>query len=196
MTMQTLTREDPTCATLPGAVPAGRGRSGAPLPADCPARAAFAPVRVADASPAAAAAPRTEAGRRAAQRRRARVAADRRPPSGVLPSSTRTAAVVTADHGDEVDRREFRVGRWTRLVSTLSVLAAGAILGVVLLSSGGSEVIGQVTVTPGDTLWSIAQQADPGADTRAVVDRIKDLNGLGSDAIAAGAVLQVPTAGH
>jgi LysM repeat protein len=104
--------------------------------------------------------------------------------------------VVTADHGDEVDRREFRVGRWTRLVSTLSVLAAGAILGVVLLSSGGSEVIGQVTVTPGDTLWSIAQQADPGADTRAVVDRIKDLNGLGSDAITAGAVLQVPTAGH
>jgi LysM repeat protein len=80
---------------------------------------------------------------------------------------------------------------------TVSVLTAVAVVAVVLLSSGGSpEVIGTVTVAPGDTLWSIAQRAEPGADVRAVVDRIRDLNGLGGDSIPAGVALRVPTRGR
>ena len=125
-------------------------------------------MRVADASPVAAAAPRTEVGcrRRAADVLGAGGALDRRPPSGVLPSSNRTSAVVTADRGDEVDHREFRLGRWSRLACTVSLLGTAVILAVVLLSAGTAEVVGQVTVATGDTLWSIAQEADPGADTR------------------------------
>ncbi|MFI0485125.1 LysM peptidoglycan-binding domain-containing protein [Actinomadura sp. 9N215] len=38
-----------------------------------------------------------------------------------------------------------------------------------------------VVVEPGDTLWNLAADADPGADPRVVVQRIIDLNGLGGD---------------
>ncbi len=192
MTIQTLTQDLPTCGTSPCA--AGRAADSGVAARSLLVSAGLSALPASRAEPPASL---TEAGRRAAQRRRARISAYDRPPSGMLPSSNRTAAVVTADRGDQVDHREFRPGRWARLVSTVSVLVAAVIVGVVLLSSGGgSEVIGRVTVVPGDTLWSIAQQADPGADARAVVDRIRELNRLGSDAIAAGAVLKVPTAGR
>ena len=141
-------------------------------------------------------APRTAAGQRALKRRRARISADRRPPSGMIPSGHFTAAVVSADHGHEVDYREFRLGRWARLVCTVSLLTAVVVVGVVLLSPGRPEVIGVVTVVPGDTLWSIARHAEPEADVRAVVDRIKDLNALTGDSITAGVALRVPTLGH
>ncbi len=126
------------------------------------------------------------------RRRRARLAADRRPPSGVLPSSPRRSAAVTADRGDEVDDRAYPVGRWARLACTLCFAATAVVVAVVLLSSGSPRVVGPVVVQPGDTLWSVAQRADPASDPRAVVDRIKELNGLHSDAVVVGAVLQVP----
>jgi LysM repeat protein len=137
---------------------------------------------------------RTAAGVRAMRRRRARLAADRRPPSGVLPSGTRRSAVVTADCGDEVADRSYPVPRWMRLACTLCFAATAVLVAVVLLSSGGSQVVGPVVVQQGDTLWSVAQRADPGADTRDVVARIKQLNGLQGDAVGAGVVLQVPVA--
>lgn len=135
---------------------------------------------------------RTAAGARAMRRRRARLAADRRPPSGVLPSSPRRSAVVAADRGDEVDDRHYPVGRWLRLACTLCFTATAVLVAVVLLSTSDTQVVGPVVVQPGDTLWSVAQRADPAADPRAVVDRIKELNGLQGDAVVAGAVLQVP----
>lgn len=140
-------------------------------------------------------APRTAAGRRAAQRRRARTVGTRRPPAGVLPSSNRTSAVVTADRGDQVVERDFAMGRWARLVTTVSLAAAAVVVAVVMLSPGGSTTVRDVTVQTGDTLWSIAQQSDPGADPRSVVDQIRQLNGLGGDLVAVGVVLHVPTAG-
>jgi hypothetical protein len=39
---------------------------------------------------------------------------------------------------------------------------------------------------PGDTLWSIAEAADPASDPRDVVDEIVRLNALLSGALAAG----------
>lgn len=135
---------------------------------------------------------RTAAGAKAMRRRRARLGADRRPPSGVLPSSPRRTAVVTADFGDEVAERGYPVPRWVRLACTLCFAATAVLVAVVLLSSGGSSVVSPVVVQPGDTLWSVAQRADPGADPRAVVDRIRELNGLQGDAVVAGVVLQVP----
>lgn len=141
-------------------------------------------------------APRTAAGQKAAQRRRARVAGVRRPASGVLPSGNRTGAVVTADRGDQIADREFAPGRWARLVTTVSLASAAIIVTVFVVSAGATQSITDVTVRSGDSLWSIAQQAEPGADPRSVVEQIKKMNALDGDAVMIGAVLKVPTAGR
>ena len=99
---------------------------------------------------------------------------------------------MAADRGDEVDDRIQPIGRWARLACTLCFTATAVLVAVVVLSSGGAQAIGPVVVQPGDTLWSVAERSDPGADPRAVVQRIKELNELPSDAVVAGAVLQVP----
>lgn len=87
------------------------------------------------------------------------------------------------------------MGRWARLTATLSLVAAAVVLGAVLAASGGTTAVSYVTVQTGDTLWSLARQADPAADPRLVVGQIRRLNGLEGDVVAAGAVLQVPTHG-
>lgn len=148
-----------------------------------------------------AAMPRTAAGQRAVARRRARVTADRRPPSGVLPSGVGRSAVVTAERGDRLQDRSFTLGRWPRLLCTLTALAAAVLMVLSALpalsgaSSPGVAAVTEVTVGAGDSLWSIAQQADPGADPRTAVQRIRTLNGLQSDAVSEGVVLKVP-GGH
>jgi LysM repeat protein len=50
----------------------------------------------------------------------------------------------------------------------------------------------QVVVQPGDTLWSIAKSADPGSDTRTIVQEMLDLNRLTGPGIAPGQHLWVP----
>ena len=50
----------------------------------------------------------------------------------------------------------------------------------------------QIVVQPGQTLWSIAAQADPAADTRLVIQRIVTANSLTSENIAAGQRLWIP----
>ena len=180
--------------------PGGRPATGwRPTPGSLPGRptldepaASAAGPSAPSSGPVGPAGPRTAAGARAMRRRRARLAADRRPPSGVLPSSPARSAVVTADYGDEVDVRIQPVGRWVRLACTLCFAATAVLVAVVLLSSGSTQVVGPVVVQPGDSLWSVAGRADPGADRREVVDRIKELNGLTSDTVVAGVVLQVP----
>jgi LysM repeat protein len=52
----------------------------------------------------------------------------------------------------------------------------------------------QVVVEPGDTLWSIARTADPGADTQAVVQEMLQVNRLTSSGITPGQHLWVPRA--
>ena len=142
--------------------------------------------------------PRTAAGQRAVARRRARVPADRRPPSGVLPSGVGRVASVTADRGDRWQERSFSLGRWPRLLCTLTMLAAAVLVVLPALSgasSSGVPALTEMTVGAGDSLWSIAQQADPGADPRTEVQRIRTLNGLRSDVVSEGVVLKVP-GGH
>lgn len=146
-------------------------------------------------NPAPVVAPRTAAGVKAARRRRARLAGVRGPASGLLPSSNRTSAVVTADHGDQIAERGFGPGRWVRLGTSLSLVAAAVIVTVSLVSTGTTRGIAEVTVGAGDSLWSIAQHAQPGADPRLLVEQIKRLNSLHGDAVMIGAVLEVPTAG-
>jgi hypothetical protein len=50
----------------------------------------------------------------------------------------------------------------------------------------------QVIVRPGQSLWSVAENADPDADTRVVVQQIAELNGLTGSAVFAGQRLWVP----
>ncbi len=57
-----------------------------------------------------------------------------------------------------------------------------------LLPASASSVV----VTPGDTLWSLAQRVDPDADPRSVVAAIMTANGLTSPSIQAGQVLRLP----
>jgi LysM repeat protein len=49
-----------------------------------------------------------------------------------------------------------------------------------------------VVVHPGQTLWSIAAQAEPAADPRAVMQQIIDLNALRGTGIEPGQHLWVP----
>ena len=50
----------------------------------------------------------------------------------------------------------------------------------------------KVTVRPGQSLWSVAESADPGADTRSVIQQIIELNGLSADSVVPGQSLWVP----
>jgi hypothetical protein len=85
------------------------------------------------------------------------------------------------------------------------LVLAGVLTFVVVLGVGwvaGGQDAGavpsntvQVQVHPGQTLWSIAEQSVPGGQPAAVVDRIRQLNGLtAADQLYPGEVLQVPSA--
>jgi hypothetical protein len=54
------------------------------------------------------------------------------------------------------------------------------------------ENLAQVIVRPGQSLWSVAESADPDQDTRAVIQQIIDLNSLNGDTVFAGQQLWVP----
>jgi LysM domain len=83
------------------------------------------------------------------------------------------------------------------------VLLAGLTFLVVLgigWSTGGQDTDSipnatqVVQVHPGDTLWSVAERMAPAAAPVAVVDRIRQLNGLDEDStVYPGELLQVPS---
>jgi hypothetical protein len=50
----------------------------------------------------------------------------------------------------------------------------------------------QVTVQPGESLWAVAENADPNADTRVVIQQIVELNALTGPVVFAGERLYVP----
>jgi hypothetical protein len=98
-------------------------------------------------------------------------------------------------------RPTLRITRRGRLAITLALTVVLAALGF----AGGSEALARgkaqpvpvraVTVLPGDTLWSVADQVTPpGEDVRDVIAEIADLNGLESSAVYAGQQLTVPLA--
>jgi LysM domain-containing protein len=80
------------------------------------------------------------------------------------------------------------------LVTLISLLAAG----VAQATSHGPapraarQDLLQVVVRPGQTLWSVAESADPDQDTRVVVQQIIDLNSLAGATVSAGQQLWVP----
>ncbi len=50
----------------------------------------------------------------------------------------------------------------------------------------------RVEVLPGQSLWSIAEAYDPGADPRVIVHDIQQLNSMTGDQVQAGQLLWVP----
>lgn len=88
-----------------------------------------------------------------------------------------------------------------RLIGVVRLAATAA---VTLAVVGGMGWIGQAaspgapaetTVTrvgAGETVWDVAQRVAPKSDQRAVVERIRQLNGMANSAIAPGQQLQVP----
>ena len=109
--------------------------------------------------------------------------------------------------GDEVGVQpvpEPPVLRLTRrgrlLLTTLSVIVFGSAVVVLGLRVGGvlpaepgfSGTV-PVQVGAGQTLWSIAQETNPGEDPRVVIERIAELNQLrGPGDVVPGRTLQVP----
>ena len=80
------------------------------------------------------------------------------------------------------------------LVTMVSLLLAGVAQAT---NDGPSpraarENLVQVIVRPGQSLWSVAESADPGQDTRVVIQQIIDLNSLNGDTVFAGQQLWVP----
>jgi hypothetical protein len=87
----------------------------------------------------------------------------------------------------------------------LAALAAAPVaVGLAIATIGGGSALASredgapagtftsVTVMPGDSLWSIAEDVAPAADPRDVVDAIMALNQLSSSSVAAGERLAVP----
>jgi LysM domain len=105
-------------------------------------------------------------------------------------------------------RNTVRLTRRGRIV--VAVLLTAASLSLVALAwlaiaaraaqaaDGGSppgavyQNLTSVVVHPGQTLWSIASQAEPTADPRAVMQQIVDLNGLRGTSLEPGQRLWVP----
>ncbi|MFH8251021.1 LysM peptidoglycan-binding domain-containing protein [Microbacterium sp. B2969] len=93
--------------------------------------------------------------------------------------------------------------RGRRVVAFLAALPAIVALGVALVVGGSSALASRdagspagsfqtMTVTAGESLWSIAQEVAPQADPRDVVDAIVRLNALDGVAVSAGQRLAIP----
>jgi hypothetical protein len=84
----------------------------------------------------------------------------------------------------------------------LAAVAALAVAGLSLLAANAAQATNQpapshqnlvqVVVRPGQSLWSVAESADPDQDTRTVIKQIIDLNSLSGDTVVAGQQLWVP----
>jgi LysM repeat protein len=97
--------------------------------------------------------------------------------------------------------RRGRLARAAALVVLLAVLAVSLVDTFVasraLADTAAPAPVGTraMTVTPGDSLWSIARAAHPEADPREVVLAIRDLNAMRSNLIHPGQELLIPEVG-
>jgi Tfp pilus assembly protein FimV len=75
---------------------------------------------------------------------------------------------------------------------TVGIIVFGLLQGSSPAVPAASETT-RVTLLPGESLWTVAQQVNPRVDPRVTVDAIRDLNGLGSASIVqSGSELTVP----
>ena len=97
----------------------------------------------------------------------------------------------------------LRLTRRGRIVVAVAAALVLAALSLVIASAAqatnhpvssraGQQGLAQVTVRSGQSLWSVAESADPAADTRVVIQQIIELNGLAGNVVFAGQRLWVP----
>jgi LysM domain len=96
----------------------------------------------------------------------------------------------------------LRLTRRGRVVVAVAAALLLAALSLVIAASAqatnhpvprtAQQGLAQVIVRPGQSLWSVAESADPDADTRVVIQQIIELNGLTGDVVFAGERLWVP----
>ncbi len=84
------------------------------------------------------------------------------------------------------------MSRWARLSLTVIVLTAAVVVVVAVTAGPSAPRLVDVTVAPGDSLWSIASTSAPDRDPRAVIEEIKQLNDVPGDLLPIGVVLRVP----
>jgi Tfp pilus assembly protein FimV len=93
--------------------------------------------------------------------------------------------------------------RGRRTLAAVAALPAIVALSLAVISGGsalGSRDLGAptgsfttLTVSAGESLWTIAEQVAPGADPRDVVDAIVRLNALDGVTVSAGQQLSIPS---
>lgn len=117
-------------------------------------------------------------------------------------------AIAITPHVRQVQRRSpeaptgrrstVRLTRRGRLVVLMTGLLAALLLGVVVgaasIASEHAPATEVVTVSGGQTLWSIADEAAGDGSTAAMVDRIQELNDLEGGLVMTGQQLRVPVA--
>jgi|SRR4051812_18646287 cell division protein YceG involved in septum cleavage len=97
-------------------------------------------------------------------------------------------------------RSALRLTRRGRVVVVVVALLVAFAVGVFVTAAGSvatqhpgtPEPTRIVQVGSGDTLWGIATELADGGDVRAMIEEIKQLNALGSEALQAGQRLVVP----
>jgi LysM domain len=113
-----------------------------------------------------------------------------------LPAPAPVAPRVTSERPRLTGRGRLAAVAGAVIVATLLWFAvATAIQGPARAAApraGGGAPVAQIVVQPGQTLWSIAQQADPSADPRLVIQQIVSMNSLATENLVAGQRLRVP----
>ncbi len=94
-----------------------------------------------------------------------------------------------------------RLNRRGRLARTFVVLSLAVVLASLFglkAGAGTTDSVGaprsfiEVTVAPGDTLWSLATRMADGGDVRALVDEISSINSLATAELQAGQKVRIP----
>ncbi|GAB2519751.1 hypothetical protein GCM10027064_16710 [Microbacterium petrolearium] len=114
-----------------------------------------------------------------------------------------STAILTAAAAPSAPRTRLRLTvRGRRVLAALAAAPVVAGLAAAVLGGGAALASGEagadasafhlVTVTAGDSLWSIAQDVAPGHDPRDVVYELKRLNNLAGGLVSPGQQIAVP----
>ena len=134
---------------------------------------------------------RVEAGRPTRRRATTKRASTRRPRLGPIECRRVAPAAATAVAPVRLTRRGV-VASWVVGVLALGVIAFGLVQGAspVAPARAGTTV---VTVMPGESLWTVAEQVNPAVDPRVTIGAVRDLNDLGGTSVVeSGTQLMVP----
>ncbi len=116
-------------------------------------------------------------------------------------SLSATSSKALINQGFSTNPSGVHLTRRGRLARTLLVLSLAVVLASAFGFSAGAgtnSAVGEptsfieVTVAPGDTLWSLATRMAGGADVRAMVDEIASVNALASADLQAGQKVRIP----